>query len=223
MPFARKEKLVDLAWASPLIAFYGWNAWKAAPVLLRSLPALARRGGGVLDWAQAAATLSGAAFCGFLVAVLIARLPPLSGESGWRPRLTAVLGTFAVLGFQALPPARLTAPLALASAVLIAAGFGLSFVVLMRLGTSFSVVPEARRLETGGPYALCRHPLYAVEQAAILGYCLLYAQPWSGLLMAVQVVLQLVRIRDEERVLAAAFPEYAAYAARTARLLPGVY
>jgi protein-S-isoprenylcysteine O-methyltransferase Ste14 len=34
---------------------------------------------------------------------------------------------------------------------------------------------------------------------------------------------QLQRMRNEERVLGAAFPEYVAYAARTRRLIPGVY
>lgn len=219
---ARKEKLADLTWAAPLVAFYGWNAAKGLRALAGVLPALPHASG-ALPWAKAAAVLSGTAFSGFLVAVLLTRMPPSSGDAGWRPRLTAFLGTFSVVGFQSLPLAPLTAPWALASALLIGVGFLLSLAVLRRLGPSFSVVPEARRLETGGLYAVCRHPLYLVEQAAILGYCLLYVQPWSALLMAAEVALQLMRIRDEERVLTAAFPEYAAYAARTARLIPGLY
>lgn len=219
----RPGKLQDLAWAAPLVAFYGWNAAKGLRALHAAAPALLNGGGSVAAWSGAAAVLSGTVFSGFLVAVLLARLPPVGGDRGLRPRLTAFLGTFLVAGYPALPLARLGAPLALAAAVLIAVGFALCLAVLARLGRSFSVVPEARRLETGGPYALCRHPLYLVEQVALLGYCLLYAQPWSALLLAAQFALQLVRIRDEERVLSAAFPEYAAYAARTARLIPGVY
>lgn len=221
---ARRRKLLDLAYAAPLVAWYAWNAARGAPALAAAVRALARGGGSALAWSRAAALLSSTAFCAFLVAVLVARLPPLTTAAGWRPRLTALLGTFAAVGFARLPLAPLTAPWAVAAAALVGAGFALSLAVLARLGRSFSVVPEARRLVTTGPYALCRHPLYLVEQIALLGVCLQYAQPWSALLLSAQFAFQLARMRDEERILSAAFPaEYAAYAARTARLIPGVY
>jgi protein-S-isoprenylcysteine O-methyltransferase Ste14 len=38
-----------------------------------------------------------------------------------------------------------------------------------------------------------------------------------------QFALQLARIRYEERVLRATFPEYDEYAKRTWRLIPGIY
>jgi protein-S-isoprenylcysteine O-methyltransferase Ste14 len=219
-----KKKLLDLAASLPLIAWYGWNASKGLPVFLREASTLARGGGTALDFANLAALFSSTVFCGFLVAVLVARMPPRSTAFAWAPRAWAVLGTFAAVGFQSLPPARLSTAWAIASSVLVCAGFGLSLAVLAALGRSFSIVPEARRLVVGGPYALCRHPLYLVEQTALLGVALQHTQPWGGLLLAVQFAVQLVRIRYEERVLSDAFPEdYAAYAARTARLVPGVY
>jgi protein-S-isoprenylcysteine O-methyltransferase Ste14 len=39
----------------------------------------------------------------------------------------------------------------------------------------------------------------------------------------VHLALQIARMRNEEAVLAHAFPEYASYCARTARIVPGVY
>ena len=42
-------------------------------------------------------------------------------------------------------------------------------------------------------------------------------------LVVAQTVLQLVRIRYEERVLRETFPEYEEYAKRTAQLIPGIY
>ena len=84
-------------------------------------------------------------------------------------------------------------------------------------------MPEARRLVTGGPYALVRHPLYAGEAVAVAGLAMQYAAPWSYVILGLQYAFQLWRIVNEERVLRAAFPDYAAYAARTARLIPGVY
>jgi protein-S-isoprenylcysteine O-methyltransferase Ste14 len=76
---------------------------------------------------------------------------------------------------------------------------------------------------TQGPYALVRHPLYAAEIIGAIGLFLQYASPWTALLMVISLGFQLQRMRNEERVLGATFPEYAAYAARTRRLIPGVH
>ena len=50
-----------------------------------------------------------------------------------------------------------------------------------------------------------------------------HAQPLSLVLFVWQLGFQLLRIHYEEKVLAAAFPEYRSYAAGRARLIPGVY
>jgi protein-S-isoprenylcysteine O-methyltransferase Ste14 len=85
------------------------------------------------------------------------------------------------------------------------------------------VYPEARRLVTSGPYAFVRHPVYLFEEITFFGVMLQYAQPWALCIFAIQLCFQLARIPYEERVLTDAFPEYADYAARTSRLIPGVY
>ena len=54
-----------------------------------------------------------------------------------------------------------------------------SILVLWRLGKSFSIMPEARKLVTGGPYACARHPLYTVEIITIIGTALQFHAPWS--------------------------------------------
>ncbi len=101
------------------------------------------------------------------------------------------------------------------------AGSVLSAYVLVWLGRSFSIVPEARRLITGGPYSIVRHPLYMTESLAALGIVLLHWTATAAILACLQFCLQLRRMHNEEKVLGAAFPEYAAYAERTPRLLPG--
>ena len=83
-------------------------------------------------------------------------------------------------------------------------------------------MPEARTLVTGGPYAYARHPLYGVEIITIIGTALQFAQPWAGLIALLVAVLLVIRSRYEEGVLEAAYPEYAAYRARTKRFIPGV-
>jgi protein-S-isoprenylcysteine O-methyltransferase Ste14 len=74
-----------------------------------------------------------------------------------------------------------------------------------------------------GPYRWIRHPLYLTAAIATLGIAMGYAQPWAALLAVVTFGFQIGRMHNEERVLAATFPEYADYAGRTKRLIPGIY
>jgi protein-S-isoprenylcysteine O-methyltransferase Ste14 len=94
--------------------------------------------------------------------------------------------------------------------------------VLWRLGKSFSIMPEARKLVTSGPYAYARHPLYAVEIITIIGTAVQFTPPWSWIIALIVVGLLWVRSNYEEQVLEAAYPEYGAYRAKTARFIPGV-
>jgi protein-S-isoprenylcysteine O-methyltransferase Ste14 len=103
---------------------------------------------------------------------------------------------------------------------LILAGWLLSIYVLGWLGRSFSIMAQARRLVTRGPYAVVRHPLYVTEEIAMIGMVLLCLSPLAILIAAVQWLFQLRRMTHEERVLSAAFPEYSAYAALTPKIIP---
>ena len=89
-------------------------------------------------------------------------------------------------------------------------------VARLQLGRSFSVRPEAHELVTSGLYARFRHPIYLFGTAAFM-FVLLAIQGWGALpICALLVVVQVLRARREERVLAAAFgAEYAAYRAST--------
>jgi protein-S-isoprenylcysteine O-methyltransferase Ste14 len=91
------------------------------------------------------------------------------------------------------------------------------------LGLSFSLIPQARKLVTSGPYAIVRHPLYLVEEAAVAGILLQYA--WLAALpfLILHATVQIRRMQLEEKVLQKAFPDYAAYALKTSRLIPGVW
>jgi protein-S-isoprenylcysteine O-methyltransferase Ste14 len=82
---------------------------------------------------------------------------------------------------------------------------------------------EARKLVTGGPYRIVRHPLYLGEQVSIAGVLLQYLSPAVLFVFAVQIAFQFYRMSCEEKILAATFPEYAEYAKRTWRILPGLY
>jgi protein-S-isoprenylcysteine O-methyltransferase Ste14 len=91
---------------------------------------------------------------------------------------------------------------------------------LVYLRRSFSILPEARRLVTRGPYGLSRHPLYLGESVAALGLLVTSAGPTAIALALAALGVQLFRMRWEESVLTREFPEYGAYARRVPRYLP---
>ncbi len=161
------------------------------------------------------------AFLILVIATAAVRLKPLRSAEGIEPRVTALAGTFAMVLLILLTP---TIPLHPALQVfalfLMLTGFSLSTYVLFWLGRSFSIMAEARRLVTAGPYAMIRHPLYVAEEIAVIGVLLLNLSPVAMLLVAVHWALQMRRMHNEESVLAAAFPDYAGYAARTPKFIP---
>jgi protein-S-isoprenylcysteine O-methyltransferase Ste14 len=157
-----------------------------------------------------------------LVAVTtIFRLKPIVSSEGIEPRITALGGTF-LLGLLALTPNKVDLPPALMAValILVIVGFSLSTYVLNWLGRSFSIMAEARELVTGGPYAYVRHPLYLTEEIAIIGIVLINFSLPALLIAVVHWLLQLRRMHNEERVLTAAFPDYADYAALTPKIIP---
>jgi protein-S-isoprenylcysteine O-methyltransferase Ste14 len=91
---------------------------------------------------------------------------------------------------------------------------------------NFNIRPEPRggaRLVTRGPYRHIRHPMYA---SVLLGVSALVAadpRPWRIALLAALLVVLMLKAAREEEYLRAAFPEYAAYASRTWRLVPFIY
>ena len=130
----------------------------------------------------------------------------------------AILGAVALQGPEASTS---TGMLVAGEAVaLLSCAFLLASV--LALGTCFGVLPEARGLVTRGPYRLVRHPVYLGELGACAGLVMGAPTTWNLCAAAVLLSGQLVRMRLEERALEREFPEYAAYAERTPRLLPSL-
>ena len=90
------------------------------------------------------------------------------------------------------------------------------FVARWQLGNAFSVTAQARHLVTRGLYSKIRHPIYMFGTLAFL-FVVLALQGWTALIIWIIVILiQVARLRREERVLAETFgAEYAAYRSRT--------
>ena len=219
-----KNKLQDLAFASPLVAFYLYQLiWKDIPNATSQLRFVAENGLSFLSFVQLLTVIVNVAFGGMLVSLLMFRMPPVRTIRGIGPRVLAFPGTFAALGFRKLDPSQLTLTIQIIAVLLVFIGTTLTLYALIYLGRSFSIVPEARELVTGGPYKFVRHPVYVFEEIAIFGTALQYHAPASTLLLMIHVALQFTRLTFEEQVLRENFPEYESYAAKTARLLPGVY
>ena len=207
---------------APLILWFGYSAAKVRPSLVYAARALMVDPANLYANLQLYSLLAAVAFNLLLIWMLLMRTTPVKKSDGVVPRLAAVAGTFLGVGILQLPPGHLPLSWLSVSAFLtLAGGFG-SVIVLARLGKAFAIMPEARILVTTGPYAYARHPLYAVEFLTIVGVAMQFRQPWAALLGAGVIVLQVIRSIFEERVLMAAYPEYEAYRARTARFIPGL-
>jgi protein-S-isoprenylcysteine O-methyltransferase Ste14 len=77
----------------------------------------------------------------------------------------------------------------------------------VQLGPSFSVSAQARNLVTTGLYSRIRNPIYLFGGLLIVGVFLFLERPLYMLIFVVLIPLQLVRTRQEEKVLEAKFGE----------------
>jgi protein-S-isoprenylcysteine O-methyltransferase Ste14 len=219
---ARQTKTYDVIAALPLILWFGYGALQLRAVLALDGAMIARGNASLFTWVQFFALLAAAGFDLLLVYLLMVRDKPVAKSKGVLPRIFGVLGTFTGVGILQLPVAHLSLGMQILAAILIGLGSLGSILALWWLGKSFSVMPEARKLVTSGPYAYVRHPLYAVEIITIIGTAVQFTAPWSWVIALAVVALLWIRSHYEEQVLQAAYPEYGAYRARTARFIPGV-
>ncbi len=82
--------------------------------------------------------------------------------------------------------------------------------------------PTAGGLVTHGPYRFMRHPIYAAILLFLTAGVGTNLSASSLVLWIVAVVATWIRIISEEQLVVAQYPEYAAYAARTKRVIPFV-
>lgn len=167
-----------------------------------------------------AASIANVMFVTLVASTTLTRLAPIRKAKGIEPRILALLGTFLSIALALLPKVELGPILSAVSTSLILIGVSLSFAVLRWLGNSFSILAEARRLVTEGPYRIVRHPLYICEGIAIVGVTLQVVSPLAVLIAIVVAMVQYRRMINEEAILTSAFPEYRAYAARTPLVIP---
>jgi len=218
-----RTKLCDLLFALPVIAWYCYAIARDYRPFADLLWRISNGHADFASYASLAARIASFAFAFLVIVFLVLRSPPVAKTRGIVPKLAAVLGGFLGVAFLVLPVANIPPALSIFSGFLIVTGSAYAIYALAFLGRSFSILPEARRLVTDGPFAAVRHPVYLGEEIALVGIMLQFEQPWSLLLIIVQFAWQIARMSFEERILNESFPDYALYRARTARLIPGIY
>jgi len=214
----RQSKVYDFLMGLPLIYWFGYvEAFKLRPALAAEARDLLMHPYSLLFNLRFFGLFASICFNLLTVYLIVVRTAPIRRSQGWLPRFCGVIGTFTGVGIQYLKPVQLPLGWQLLASSLIFLGCIGSFFVLNKLGKSFSIMPEARVLVTSGPYAVARHPLYAVEILNIVGASMLFIQPWATLLAIAVIALLVVRSHFEEQVLTEAYPEYAQYRARVKR------
>src|SRR5215469_14481841 len=152
----QRSKWYDFLAACPLIGWYALGAWRQWPLLSLRTAQLTAGRAGLLEVLQLLAIAGSILFSLLLIYLLVTRLPPSRKAQGVLPRLAAILGTFLTVGIIQLKAQPLPLALQALADVLLFGSSMLAIVVISSLGNAFSIMPEARRLVTTGPYALVR-------------------------------------------------------------------
>jgi protein-S-isoprenylcysteine O-methyltransferase Ste14 len=206
-----------------LFALLGWRVFLNLLAQVRALPVHA----GIGDvFAGPVTTGVYLLFCVIPVGIYLVRPRPRARDGRAIARAAGLVGTTMLLVVGAFPkPVLLTPPAFIRdlAAPLALAAFALGVCGLLFLRRSLSIIPEARRLVTGGPYRFIRHPLYAAEILAAVALVLARPGLWATLTLVPFIAVQMLRARFEEGLLARIFPEYRSYARRTRKLIPLVW
>lgn len=173
-------------------------------------------------WASVSAKSLVVVFIALHCVLFVARRRPLKKTQGARPRAMALLGSF-FFYLLAIPTGQPSLWQAIAGSLLLCAGTMMAVVALSRLGRSYSMMPEARRLITTGPYAFVRHPMYLSEQIAIAGIVLQNFSLYALALFTIHFWIQVQRMKHEEDVLRDTFNEYDEVMGLRPRVIPYVY
>lgn len=106
-----------------------------------------------------------------------------------------------------------------------AVGLGVWAILTVQID-KVSILPDVRAdgmLVQHGPYRWLRHPMYTAVLLGALALVLNAPSLLRWVLFVVLVVDLLIKLHYEEGMLAAQYPEYGAFMARTKRLIPYVY
>ena len=165
-------------------------------------------------------------FVAIPVFIYIGRPPARARDGRILAGVTAFTGTFML---SLLPILRDRGPSLVAlpewlhvlAHLLLLASVTLAVWSIASLRMNFSITPEARQLQRGGPYRFVRHPVYVAEIAAAISVVFgVDVTLWPIAILAAFIGVQVGRSVLEERLLSRNFVEYASYARSTPRFVP---
>lgn len=111
------------------------------------------------------------------------------------------------------------------AAAMIVAGLIVVLLGLMGLGRSLTATPVPKKdasLQTTGIYALVRHPIYSGLLLLALGAVVGGGSLWKAGIFLVLILVLILKARFEERLLMEKYPNYAVYAGKVGRFIPGI-
>lgn len=191
------------AWV--FLAVFALSTWIPSVYLLRTNPAALDRRMRVGPLAETRPVQR------IVVAVIFVCFPALFALSALDHRF----------GWSAVPAA-----VCLIGDALVAIGLGETMLVVIQNGYAAATitVEAGQRLVSTGLYGLVRHPMYAGTVVLMVGVPLALGSYWGLLLVVPGLIVLVVRIGDEETMLAADLPGYRDYTRQVRyRLLPGVW
>ena len=221
-----------------------FHAVRGTLLMLISVGAVLALSSGTLGWPEGWAFLATYSLCVMAMIAYLLRVDPAlverrmhSGPAAERePRQkliqTVTMGTFLAqlvvpgldhrYGWSHMP----LAVICLGHALIIAGFAGILRVFRENaFASSIIEVGAGQRVIDTGPYAIVRHPMYAVALPGIFAGIPLALGSWWALALVVPITVAIVaRLLDEERFLTANLPGYADYCRRLRwRLVPGVW
>jgi protein-S-isoprenylcysteine O-methyltransferase Ste14 len=117
-------------------------------------------------------------------------------------------------------------PVVLAADLVVLLGYGLIFLVFRenQYASRTVQVEQGQQVITSGPYALVRHPMYLGTLLMYLASPLALGSYWALIPALLIIPILVIRIANEEQVLARELPGYPEYRQRVRRrLLPGIW
>ena len=199
----------------PAGTFHYWQAWVFLAVFALStwIPSvyLMRTNPAALDRRMRGPLAETRMLQRFVIAVLFISFPAMFVVSALDHRF----------GWSPVPAA-----ISLVGDVLVAVGLGMAMLVVIQNGyAAVNVVVEAgQRLVSSGLYGLMRHPMYTGNVILMLGVPLALGSYWGLVFVIPGLIVLILRIRDEEDLLAHELSGYREYTHQVRyRLVPYVW